>query len=80
MQLPVAALIAAAFWNDRGLNSRADAGDLIAVTQAINGGQNGAADRLARYRNIIGTLRDQAAALKTRNELVHRSCRQHGSS
>jgi putative chitinase len=71
LQLPVAALIAAAFWGDRGLNARADAGDLIAVTQAINGGQNGAPDRLARYRKIIGTLRDQAAALKTQDELVH---------
>lgn len=71
LQLSVACLIAGAFWNDRGLNSRADAGDLIAVTQAINGGQNGADDRLARYRKVIGALREQAAALATQDAIVH---------
>lgn len=71
LRLDVAALIAGAYWNDRGLNARADAGDLIAVTQAINGGQNGADDRLARYRRVIGTLREQAAALATQEDLVH---------
>lgn len=71
LRLDVAALVAAAFWDDRGLNSRADAGDLIAVTQAINGGQNGADDRLARYRRVIGTLREQAAALATQDAIVH---------
>lgn len=44
-QPKVGARAAAAFWVDRGLNRLADAGDLTAITQRINGGQIGADDR-----------------------------------
>lgn len=37
------------FWDTRGLNRHADAGDLRAVTRTINGGYNGFEDRQARY-------------------------------
>ena len=40
-----AAMSAAWFWASSGLNPLADAGDLKSITQRINGGQNGAADR-----------------------------------
>ena len=43
------ALAAGAFWVGRGLNELADAGDFRKITTRINGGQNGAADRNARY-------------------------------
>jgi putative chitinase len=42
---PHAALAAAWYWVSRGINSRADADDLEAVTRAVNGGLNGLADR-----------------------------------
>lgn len=46
--LPATALkIACVFWMDHGLNVPADNDDLIAVTQAINGGQNGIDSRRA---------------------------------
>ena len=57
----VSAAVCGLFWSDRGLNRFADAGDLVSVTQKINGGQNGADDRLARYRAVIPLLRTQAA-------------------
>lgn len=53
----VSAAVCGLYWADRHLNQFADAGDLITVTQKINGGQNGADDRLARYRAVIGLLR-----------------------
>jgi predicted chitinase len=37
--------VAAWYWNSRGLNQLADKGDFDGITQRINGGQNGAADR-----------------------------------
>ena len=40
-----AALSAAWFWEDNGLNALADAGDFEAVTRRINGGLNGLAER-----------------------------------
>lgn len=45
--------IAALYWNAHGLNDLADQGDFTEITQRINGGQNGAAQRrayLARVR------------------------------
>lgn len=36
---------AALFWQKNGLNELADAGNFTAITQRINGGQNGAAER-----------------------------------
>lgn len=44
-----AALSAAWFWASNGLNTLADAGSFSIITQRINGGQNGAADRQALY-------------------------------
>ncbi|WP_354670205.1 glycoside hydrolase family 19 protein [Janthinobacterium sp. SUN100] len=35
------------FWQTRGLNALADAGDQVKVTRRINGGTNGLAERLA---------------------------------
>lgn len=37
------------FWVTHGLNAFADNGDFVGITQKINGGQNGAADRQAAY-------------------------------
>lgn len=44
-----AAYTAAAFWDMRKLNTLAQAGEFDAITQAINGGQNGRDDRRALY-------------------------------
>ena len=38
------------FWQSRGLNALADAGDQVAVTRRINGGTNGLAERLAYFQ------------------------------
>lgn len=43
------ALAAGAFWAARSLNDLADVCDFRKITTRINGGQNGAADRSARY-------------------------------
>ncbi|WP_248769051.1 glycoside hydrolase family 19 protein [Pseudomonas sp. MWU12-2345] len=51
-----AALSAAWFWSINGLNSLADAGNFTGITQRINGGQNGAADRLALYNTALQVL------------------------
>lgn len=51
-----AALSAAWFWASRGLNVLADAGDFDKITQRINGGQNGAADRRALYAQALKVL------------------------
>ncbi|WP_417723944.1 glycoside hydrolase family 19 protein [Salipiger sp.] len=37
------------YWETRGLNRYADAGDIENLTRAINGGLNGYSDRIARY-------------------------------
>lgn len=44
-----AALSAAIYWRDRGLNRWADEGDVLTLTRRINGGTNGLADRQALY-------------------------------
>ena len=38
------------FWQSRGLNALADAGDQVAVTKRVNGGTNGLAERLAYFK------------------------------
>ena len=38
------------FWQSRGLNALADAGDQVALTRRINGGTNGLAERLAFFK------------------------------
>jgi len=52
-----AAASAAWFWHSRGLNSRADLGDIAGITRKINGGSNGIAERVAlweRARQVLG--------------------------
>jgi len=44
-----AALSAADYWDDRGLNKLADAGDFMRITRRINGGLNGYDKRLALF-------------------------------
>lgn len=51
-----AALSAAWFWDDNGLNALADAGDFEAVTQRINGGQNGREERHALWERAKEAL------------------------
>ncbi len=49
--------IAQWFWNSRGLNSYADAGNFDAITYRVNGGYNGKAARdayYARARQVLG--------------------------
>lgn len=56
LETPAGATFSAAwFWADNGLNELADAGRFTRITQCINGGQNGAQQRLL--------LRDRAAAV-----------------
>lgn len=49
------------FWRTRGLINPAYRGDVSTCTRIINGGTNGLADRLARYRNALDFLEMQAA-------------------
>lgn len=51
-----ACMSAAWFWASRGLNTLADAGKFDAITQRINGGQNGASDRQALYAKALKVL------------------------
>ncbi|KOX62492.1 chitinase [Pseudomonas psychrophila] len=51
-----ACMSAAWFWASRGLNTLADAGKFDAITQRINGGQTGAADRKALYARALKVL------------------------
>ena len=51
-----AALSAAWFWDSRGLNALADAGDFRKITKKINGGYNGMEDRLQFYARAKQTL------------------------
>ena len=53
---------AAWFWDSRGLNAFADAGDFETITKKINGGLNGQADRLAHYERAKKVLGGPAAA------------------
>jgi putative chitinase len=51
-----ACMSAAWFWAINGLNTLVDAGKFDAITQRINGGQNGAADRQALYARALKVL------------------------
>ena len=51
-----ACMSAAWFWATNGLNTLADAGKLDAITQRINGGQNGGPDRQALYARALKVL------------------------
>ena len=48
-----ACMSAAWFWATNGLNTLIDAGKFDVITQRINGGQNGAADRQALYARAL---------------------------
>ena len=57
LEMPQHACMSAAwFWASRGLNTLADAGKFDTITQRINGGQNGAADRQALYAKALKVL------------------------
>jgi predicted chitinase len=49
----IAAKIAIAYWKDRNVSGPAQQGDVRAVTYKINGGQNGLADRQAKYQEYL---------------------------
>ncbi|MEN5116900.1 LysM peptidoglycan-binding domain-containing protein [Luteimonas sp. TWI662] len=51
-----AARIAAWYWESRGINAAADAGNFTQVTRLINGGTNGLADREAYYARASAIL------------------------
>ena len=51
-----ACMSAAWYWATNGLNTLADKGDFTGVTQRINGGQTGAADRQALYARALKVL------------------------
>lgn len=51
-----AARIAAWYWESRGINAAADAGNFTQVTRLINGGTNGLADRQAYYERARAAL------------------------
>ena len=51
-----ACMSAAWFWASSGLSTLADAGKFDSITQRINGGQNGAADRQAQYAKALKVL------------------------
>ncbi|PXX15845.1 putative chitinase [Paraburkholderia tropica] len=51
-----AALSAAWFWNEHGLNDLADAGDFETITRRINGGLTGIADREALWKQAKAAL------------------------
>ena len=51
-----AAMSAAAWWKNHGLNELADADDVTRITKVINGGTNGLEDRIARLNKAKGIL------------------------
>ncbi|WP_325927410.1 glycoside hydrolase family 19 protein [Pseudomonas mosselii] len=51
-----AALSAGWFWQSRGLNALADAGEFLAITKRINGGINGLEDREQLYARALKVL------------------------
>ena len=51
-----ACMSAAWYWGTNGLNTLADAGKFDAITQCINGGHNGAADRQVLYARALKVL------------------------
>ena len=57
LEVPQYACMSAAwFWATKGLNTLADAGQFDKITQRINGGKNGAADRQALYARSLKVL------------------------
>ena len=60
-KFPWAAVTAAVYWRDRGLNRYADRDDVRAVTRLINGGSNGLSDR-ERYLKLAKRAIEQQIA------------------
>ena len=57
LETPEGALKSAAwFWSKNGLNTLADAGDIVAATKRINGGTNGLNDRKALYAKALALI------------------------
>lgn len=51
-KLPWAILAACDYWDDHHCNNYADADDFVGLTRAINGGENGLADRKLRWQRV----------------------------
>lgn len=56
MEPAIAARTAVWFWNKKGLNSKADAGDIVGITRAINGGERGLSERIHLTNNAMNVL------------------------
>lgn len=56
LQPEIATMSAGWFWNKKGLNSLADAGDFDTMTKRINGGLNGLDDRKAKIAKALSVL------------------------
>lgn len=52
----VGARVAAWYWSQRNLNAQADAGNITAITKAINGGTHGLAERVAYTAKALKIL------------------------
>lgn len=52
-----AAISAAWWWKQKGLNELADRGKLVPITRVVNGGLNGEAEREAYYRLALDILK-----------------------
>lgn len=49
-------LVACAFWDEHGLNAKADADDLLGITKAVNGGTNGLPNRKQQLGKAKGLI------------------------
>ena len=58
LRVPSAACanVAAAYWQEHGCNEFADAGNITAMTKAINGGANGLAERIENIKKATEAL------------------------
>jgi putative chitinase len=61
-EFPTAALIAAEYWKERGLNRFADHDDICALTLRVNGGENGLSNRKRYLARAKKALLQQKAA------------------
>lgn len=55
-RLDVGMRVAAWYWRERAINSRADVSDFVGVTKRINGGTNGLEQRRAYYERALRVL------------------------
>jgi putative chitinase len=56
-EFPVALLVPAWYWTQKGLNRLADRDDIRSITKRVNGGFNGLSDRikyLNRFKSLLG--------------------------